>query len=136
MNAAARDPAGLLRLMWLASPALPVGGFSYSEGLEAAVEAGLVADEPGAARWLEQQLQITLARADAPVAAQAARAWRAGDAVAIDELNGWVLATRETSEMRLQAEQMGRSLTQWLKNGEQAGDLRVAALAALEPAPT
>jgi urease accessory protein len=40
-----RTDAALLRLIWLASPALPVGGFSYSEGLEAAVEAGLVHDE-------------------------------------------------------------------------------------------
>ena len=49
--------AALLQLMWLASPALPVGGFSYSEGLEAAVEAGLVRGEAaaghlGAAAWI------------------------------------------------------------------------------------
>ena len=45
-------PATLLRLMWLASPALPVGGFSYSEGLESAVDAGLVSHEAAAADWL------------------------------------------------------------------------------------
>jgi hypothetical protein len=44
--------AGLLHTLWLASPALPVGGFSYSEGLEAAVDAGLVHDEASAADWL------------------------------------------------------------------------------------
>lgn len=51
-------PAGaaLLPLLWLASPALPVGGFSYSEGLEAAVEAGSVRDEASAASWLADQL--------------------------------------------------------------------------------
>ncbi len=56
----------LLQLMWLASPALPVGGFSYSEGLEAAVEAGLVHSEAQAAEWLSQQLQLALAPSSAP----------------------------------------------------------------------
>mgnify|MGYP003524790715 CR=1 FL=1 len=46
------NPAALLGLLRLASPALPVGGFSYSEGLEAAVEAGLVRDEAQAGDWL------------------------------------------------------------------------------------
>ena len=50
--------APLLRLMWLASPALPVGGFSYSEGLEAATEAGLVTSEAQAADWLLDQLRL------------------------------------------------------------------------------
>ena len=130
------DPVTLLRLMWLASPALPVGGFSYSEGLEAAVEAGLVSSEASAGDWLLQQLQIALARADGPVAAQALRAWREHDQPRIEALNAWVQASRETSEFRLQAEQMGRSLAEWLKNGEQAGDPRIAMLAALKPAPT
>ena len=52
------EPPALLPLLWLASPALPVGGFSYSEGLEAAVEAGLVHDEASTARWLDDQLHL------------------------------------------------------------------------------
>ncbi|HRI17092.1 MAG TPA: urease accessory protein UreF, partial [Burkholderiaceae bacterium] len=63
--------ATLLQLAWLASPALPVGAFSYSEGLEAAVEGGHVADEAGAARWLVDQLELGLGRAELPVVAQA-----------------------------------------------------------------
>ena len=62
-----------LRLLWLASPALPVGGFSYSEGLEAAVDAGLVQGETQAGDWLLAQLQLVMARAESPVVAQAAR---------------------------------------------------------------
>ncbi len=69
--------ADLLGLVWLASPALPVGGFSYSEGLEAAVDRGLVSDEPTAAHWLVEQLHLTLSRADLAVMAQAIAAWRA-----------------------------------------------------------
>ena len=50
--------AQLLWLMQLASPALPVGGFSYSEGLEAAVEHGWVNDEHSACEWLLDQLHL------------------------------------------------------------------------------
>ncbi len=129
-------PATLLRLMWLASPALPVGGFSYSEGLEAAVEAGLVRDETQAGDWLAQQLELSLARAELPVVAQAFGAWAEGDEARVAALNGWVRTTRESAEFRLQTEQMGRSLGEWLRNGEQAADPRIARLAALAPAPT
>ena len=55
-GASALPAASLLQLIWLASPALPVGGFSYSEGLEAAVDRGLVTDEASATRWLADQL--------------------------------------------------------------------------------
>ena len=130
------DSPTLLRLMWLASPALPVGGFSYSEGLESAVEAGRVTNEAQAGDWLVDQLHLALARADAPAAAQAVLAWQAQDLARARALNDWVLATRETAELRLQAEQMGRSLVEWLRNGSQAEDARVPACAALAPAPT
>ena len=121
--------------MCLASPALPVGGFSYSEGLEAAVEAGRVTTEAQTATWLLDQLHLGLARSELAVASQAFKAWQRGDRDAITELNAWVITTRETSEMRLQTEQMGRSLVEWLKNRSVA-DPRVAELAALKPAPT
>jgi urease accessory protein len=112
------EPAdsALLQLIWLASPALPVGGFSYSEGLEAAVDAGLVHDEASAGRWLVDQLHLTLARADLAVLAEALRAWREGDVDRMRWLDAWVRRTRETSELRQQSEQMGRSLLEWLKS--------------------
>jgi urease accessory protein len=129
-------PATLLQLMWLASPALPVGGFSYSEGLEAAVEAGLVKTGLDAGDWLLDQLRLSLARADGAAFAQAFDAWTRHDAKRIRVLNDWVSATREASELRLQTEQMGRSLAEWLRHGAQAQDERIATLAALPPAPT
>jgi urease accessory protein len=106
---------GLLPLLWLASPALPVGGFSYSEGLEAAVDAGLVTGEAHAAEWLAHQLHLSLARADLWIVRHAVAAWRDADLQRIRELNDWMLRTRETSELRQQTEQMGRSLVEWLK---------------------
>lgn len=128
----------LLQLMWLASPALPVGGFSYSEGLEPAVEAGLVTTEAQTGEWLLDQLSLSLARSDLAVASRAFKAWQRNDAgaiAAITELNAWVTTTREAAEMRLQTEQMGRSLVEWLKN-RGVEDARVATLAALQPTPT
>jgi urease accessory protein len=129
-------PATLLGLMWLASPALPVGGFSYSEGLEAAVEAGRVRNEAQAGDWLLQQLALSLARGDLPAMAQAHAAWQRHDQAAVAEVNHWVLQTRESAELRLQSEQMGRSLAEWLRHGPQAADVRVPHLASLAPAPT
>ena len=127
--------AALLQLMWLASPALPVGGFSYSEGLEAAVESGRIANEAQAGAWLRDQLHLSLARSDLAVCAKAFKAWQRGDAQTVNELNDWVTTTRETSELRQQTQQMGRSLVEWLKN--RAGtDARVGGLKALMPAPT
>jgi urease accessory protein len=127
--------ATLLQLMWLASPALPVGGFSYSEGLEAAVEAGLVSSETQAGDWLLDQLHLSLARADLPVLAQACDAWQAHDPARLATLDAWLRQTRETAESGAQAGQMGRSLLDWLRNGPQAGDARLATLAGLAPAP-
>ena len=127
--------APLLHLMWLASPALPVGGFSYSEGLEAAIDAGLVDDESNAGAWLLQHLELVLARSELPLLVKAHAAWRARDLDRIAALQAWHHATRESAELRLQSEQMGRALVDWLRNSAWAADDRIAALAALEPAP-
>ncbi len=136
MNTDARSAHSLLQLMWLASPALPIGGFSYSEGLEAAIDAGLVHDEASAADWLVHQLHLTQSRSDIAVIAQAIPAWRADDALRVQTLNDWVLETRETSELRLQSEQMGQSLVAWLRNQHPAneGVERLAQLSGRTPA--
>jgi urease accessory protein len=123
----------LLSLLWLASPALPVGGFSYSEGLEAAVDAGRVHDEASAAKWLDDQLHLVLGRAELPLVAAAHVAWAAGDVPRVAALNDWLLATRESAEFRLQTLQMGRSLTDWLKQRDGEHPM-VQACRALQPA--
>lgn len=121
------SPASFLQLMWLASPALPIGGFSYSEGLEAGVNAALVGNEAEAADWIAEQLQLSQARGDMAVLAQAMQAWQRDDRARVVALNAWVLQTRESSELRLQAEQMGRSLVAWLQN-RHADDAQALAL--------
>lgn len=125
--------ASLMQLIWLASPALPVGGFSYSEGLEAAVDRAGVATENMASDWLGDQLHLSLARGDLAVIAGAIPAWRNGDLVKIKALNDWVLQTRETSELRAQTEQMGRSLLEWLRNHHSISDSHLEACAQLPP---
>lgn len=128
-------PTALLHLLWLASPALPVGGFSYSEGLEAAVDAGLVHDEASAGDWLLNQLELVQARAELPVAAAAHAAALALDGARLAELNAWVLQTRETSESLQQARQMGRSLLAWMQ-GLMPEAAVLPQLKALQPAPS
>ena len=133
LAAPALPAASLLQLIWLASPALPVGGFSYSEVLEVAVERAGVATESIASDWLNDQLHLTLARGDLAVIAQAIPAWRNADLPRIQQLNDWVLQTRESSELRLQAEQMGRSLLDWLRNHDGANASHIAACARMQP---
>ena len=133
-----------LQLMWLASPALPVGGFSYSEGLEAAVEARHIGTEADTTRWLCAQLQGVLARGDLVVLARAHALWAqearvtratATDPPALVALNDWMRCTRETAEQRQQSEQMGRSMLEWLRHSAWAADARIGQLARLAPAP-
>ena len=119
--------------MWLASPALPIGGFSYSEGLEAAVDTDRVTTEAQAADWLLDQFELSLTRGDLAVLAQAIPAWRASDAGRITALNTWVLQTRESSELRAQTEQMGRSLLEWLRNHTTAAPSQIGLLTELQP---
>jgi urease accessory protein len=130
-----RPDAALLQLIWLASPALPVGGFSYSEGLEAAIDNGAVQDEASAALWLRNQLLLAQARGDLALIWAAITAWQLHDLDRVQTLNDWVLHTRESAELRRQAEQMGRSLADWLRQ-RAPDDTRAAQLAALAPAPT
>jgi urease accessory protein len=136
--APALSASALLQLMQLASPALPVGGFSYSEALEAAVNAGIVSDETSAQTWLLSQLHLSLSRSDLAVVNKAFGAWQRADFEHITELNAWVTTTRETAELRQQTEQMGRSLGAWMKNrsADANHDTAMAHLAQLAPAPT
>ncbi|MEY2771733.1 MAG: Urease accessory protein UreF, partial [Pseudomonadota bacterium] len=123
----------LLQLIWLASPALPVGGFSYSEGLEAAIDAGRVHDEASCGDWLLDQLLLTQARGDLALIAQAIPAWQAADVLRLRELSDWVHATRESQELRLQTEQMGRSLWAWLREMAQVPAADLQTLTELAP---
>ncbi|WP_312592943.1 urease accessory protein UreF [Stutzerimonas nitrititolerans] len=103
-------------LLRLASPQLPIGGYSYSQGLEMAVERGLVRDEPSARRWLGDQMLFNLARFEMPLLLAHCDAAAADDWHALERLAACHRASRETRELRLENRQMGYSLKQLLNN--------------------
>jgi urease accessory protein len=103
-------PLPLARLLQLASPALPVGAFSYSQGVEAAVEAGLVHDRASALRWIGDVAALNLARWELPLLSKLIAAWQARDVSAAATINARFLASRETAELRAETVQMGYSL--------------------------
>lgn len=110
----------LLRLLQLASPGLPVGGFTYSQGLEWAVEAGWVKDTAGFCAWQREQMHDTLAYLDWPVLARLYRACQVEDADAFAHWSRFLLANRETAELRLEERQRGSALARIL-DGWQLG---------------
>lgn len=104
------ETSQLAALLQLSSPALPIGGYSYSQGLEAAIDMRLVTDETSAHRWIHQQLECVLMPCEAPVWLLLFDSWHASDWVALAHWNRWFLASRETRELRQETEQMGWSL--------------------------
>ena len=105
-----------LALLQLVSPALPVGAFSYSEGLEVLIQSGDIGEEAHLQAWLEGELNNGMLRLEA-AALPHLRAehsnWWAGEAAAqqrLIDLDGWLSATREAVEVRAQQRQMGQSL--------------------------
>jgi len=122
----------LARLLQLASPALPVGAYTYSQGLEWAVEAGTVHNEAGALTWIGDQLEWNLGRYEAPLLARMMAAWTAGDSNAALDLDAHYLATRETAELRAETLQMGYSMKRLL---HELGDFPPDLLDALAAAP-
>jgi urease accessory protein UreF len=104
----------LPRLLQLASPALPVGAYTYSQGLEWAVEAGLVHDQATALEWITGLLEHGVGRFEAPLTACLQRAWAAAEEREVERLNADFLASRESSELRAETVQMGYSLRRLL----------------------
>ncbi|MFO0234559.1 MAG: urease accessory protein UreF [Burkholderiales bacterium] len=108
-----------IALLQLASPALPIGGYSYSTALEWGVDVGAVRDETGAREWIADARALSIASFEGPLAREAMRAaarWPAADAAEVlESLNVAAIAARETAELRLESEQMGYSLGRWLE---------------------
>lgn len=107
----------LARLLQLASPALPVGAYSYSGGLEAAIEARIVKDAASAERWIADVLEFSICRMELPLLSRMMK-----DPHRIEDLNNQFLASRETAELRAESVQMGYSLKKLLA-GLGAGEL-------------
>jgi urease accessory protein len=104
----------LLHLLQLVSPALPVGAYSYSEGLETLVQTGAIASPKSLQHWLVQELHYGAIRLEAAGMIRLYQAAQKSDLQALSNWNCWLSALRETEELREQSWQMGRSLARLL----------------------
>lgn len=104
----------LLRLLHLASPALPIGGFHFSQGLEYAVEAGWVRDEASALSWIEGLATNAIGTLDLPILLRLMRAHMTNDVAAAKTWSERLLAARETEELRAEDRHMGMALARIL----------------------
>lgn len=107
-----------LALLQLASPALPIGAFSYSEAIESLVETGRVRSAADLTDWLRQELRVGFIGLEAAAMMKAWGAIKRGDDCELCAWNDWISALRETEELRLQSWQMGRSLLTLAQNLE------------------
>ena len=99
-----------VRLLQLVSPSLPIGSFTYSQGLEWAVEQRWIDDEATLAAWLDELLQGPLTRTDLPLLARLHAAADEADLERFALLADEVLAWRESAELRAEERQKGRAL--------------------------
>lgn len=120
------DSQPLLRLLHLVSPSLPTGAFSYSQGLEFAVESGWVHEAASLEGWIHDQLATSIMWTDVPILVRMYNACRAGDEKLLDSWCSLLLACRETLELRMEEQNRGRALAVLLQGLDlaQAGEWR------------
>jgi len=109
MNSQLTD-SKLLTLLQLSSPALPIGAYSYSEGVETLATQGTIATRADLLHWLTQELNSGSIRLETAILRWSYVAANQADSEELNRWNQWLSALRETSEMRSQSWQMGRSL--------------------------
>jgi urease accessory protein len=102
--------ASLVRLLQLASPALPIGGYSYSQGLEWMVETRAVSDAASAHAWIGEMLDVVIAHGEAPVVVRLCSLAQQGQWSDFARWHAWFRASRETSELLAETQQMGGAL--------------------------
>ena len=108
----------LLRLMNLMSPTLPIGGFTYSQGIEQAIENNWISDIDTAQQWLENQLFFGLLYTDLPILIRLYKSTSIGDKDQAQKWSNFLLACRETRELRQEEINRGRALTKIIKSLE------------------
>ena len=123
----------LVRLLQLASPALPIGAYSYSQGLEWVVAAEGVRDAAAAQVWIGDALDLVIAPGEAAVAWRLLNAVQSEDWSQAGEWNDWFRASRETAELRAETEQMGSSLCKLASDLDLLDAPAAAAAAAMVP---
>lgn len=125
----------LSRLLQLTSPMLPVGAYSYSQGLEWAIECGDVKDLESAKTWIGDALHAYQANFELPVLHRLFQAWHANDIAAVQEWDGYYQAGRDTAEALAETKQMGYSLVRLLNDLKELPESLLANINSLqEPA--
>jgi urease accessory protein len=99
-----------MRLFQIASQAFPIGGYSHSHGLGAAIDSGLVRDEASVQQWIVDMLLYSIGSYEVACLEKMSVAWIAQDFDALGRLNDEFLATRESAELRSATVQMGFSM--------------------------
>lgn len=121
-------------MLQLTSPALPVGAYSYSEGLEYLCHQHVVRSESDLYQWLKRELQFGFITNEATIALRAHQGFSSGDLSALTAWNDWLSAARETEEIRLASWQMGQSLIKlWWQIADRQTDLTSKSIYELLP---
>ena len=114
--------AGLMRLFQLISPSLPIGAYTYSQGVEWAVEQGWIKTEQDLTAWLQGLLETSMLYLELPVFLRMYEAWSNQDQAALLEWNEYLLASRETAELRQEELNRARAFSQLLISLDQAAE--------------
>ena len=115
MNTDRGDDLALTRLLQLISPSLPIGGYTWSQGIEWAVETGWIADADDLREWLEGLLESNLRFLELPLLRRMLEAWAGRDTAGLARLNDRLVASRETRELRLEEESRARAFCDLLQ---------------------
>lgn len=108
-----QNAASLLALLHISSPALPVGAFAYSQGLEYALDKGWCKNRDDVQQWIEHSFEFGIGQLDLPVYLRLYRAWKSRDFEAVKLWNQTLLSFRETKELYLEDIQVGGAFAQW-----------------------
>ena len=114
MHTTTESALALTRLMHLVSPSLPIGSFTYSQGIEWAVECGWIDSAESLGEWLEDQLMTTILHLDLPVLQRLHAAALERDADGLESWSQFLLASRETAELQQEEANRGRALADLL----------------------
>ena len=106
--------SSLLKLIRLTSPSLPIGGYSYSQGLEFAVSSGWVHDASTASDWIQGLLKHSLINLDLPVLIRLYESWQESNTEKVGYWNNFLSASRDTFELQEEDRQLGKALARLL----------------------
>ena len=114
MSTESNGRLALARLLQLVSPSLPIGAYSYSQGIEWAVEAGWIQSHEDLRQWMLGLIEAGMQFIDLPVLKRMLLAWQDKHIAQLETWNDFLIASRETRELRLEEQQRGKAFAQLL----------------------